>query len=114
MYHDGVTAAPAGAARSRGPRLGILSEMEYRERQNPELLRAVDYLLSHPEELSAVENREIHEFIRDCRRLQLGRIGPEDPGSAIRVLGELDILNAYERIRAYYLNCAETLAGGKR
>ena len=57
---------------------------------------------------------EIHEFIRDCRRLQLGRIGPEDPGSAIRVLGELDILNAYERIRAYYLNCAETLAGGKR
>ena len=22
--------------------------------------------------------------------------------------------NAYERIRAYYLNCAETLAGGKR
>ncbi len=57
---------------------------------------------------------EIHEFIRECRRLQLGRIGPEDPGSAIRVLGELDILNAYERIRAYYLNCAETLAGGKR
>lgn len=24
-----------------------------------------------------------------------------------------DILNAYERIRAYYLNIAETLAGGK-
>ena len=24
------------------------------------------------------------------------------------------IINAYERIRAYYLNCAETLAGGKR
>ncbi len=64
MYHDGVTAAPAGAARSRGPRLGILSEMEYRERQNPELLRAVDYLLSHPEELSDVENRELHEFNR--------------------------------------------------
>ena len=31
-----------------------------------------------------------------------------------RVLGELDIINAYERIRAYYLNCVETLAGGKR
>ena len=29
------------------------------------------------------------------------------------VLVELDILNAYERIRAYYLNVAETLAGGK-
>lgn len=60
------------------------------------------------------ESRAIHEFIRECRRTQLGRIGPEDPGSSIRVLGELDIINAYERIRAYYLNCAETLAGGKR
>jgi hypothetical protein len=28
-------------------------------------------------------------------------------------LVELDILNAYERIRGYYLNIAETLAGGK-
>ena len=52
--------------------------------------------------------------MRDCRRVQLGRVGPEDPGSSVRVLGELDIINAYERIRAYYLNCAETLAGGKR
>ena len=60
------------------------------------------------------ESSELHEYIRECRRMQLGRIGPEDPGSSIRVLGELDIINAYERIRAYYLNCAETLAGGKR
>jgi len=69
-----------------------------------------------PFELEAIQKRssELHEFIRDCRRTQLGRIGPEDPGSSIRVLGELDIINAYERIRAYYLNCAETLAGGKK
>ena len=60
------------------------------------------------------ESTAIHEHIRECRRIQLGRIGPDDPGSSIRVLGELDIINAYERIRAYYLNCAETLAGGKR
>ena len=60
------------------------------------------------------ESKELHEFVRECRRIQLGRVGPEDPGSSIRVLGELDIINAYERIRAYYLNCAETLAGGKR
>ena len=60
------------------------------------------------------ESREIHNYVREARRIQLGRIGPEDPGSSIRVLGELDIINAYERIRAYYLNCAETLAGGKR
>ena len=67
-------------------------------------------------DLEALQRRssELHDFIRECRRLQLGRIGPEDPGSSIRVLGELDIMNAYERIRAYYLNCAETLAGGKR
>ena len=60
------------------------------------------------------ESKNIHEFIRDCRKAQLGRVGPEDPGSSIRVLAELDIINAYERIRSYYLNIAETVAGGKR
>ena len=60
------------------------------------------------------ESREIHDFVRDCRRLQLGRVGPDDPNSPTRVLVELDIINAYERVRAYYLNLAETLAGGKR
>ncbi len=67
-------------------------------------------------DLESLQKRssELHAFIRECRRIQLGRVGPEDPGSSVRVLGELDIINAYERIRAYYLNCAETLAGGKR
>ena len=59
------------------------------------------------------ESREIHDFVRECRRTQLGRVGPDDPESPLRVLGELDIINAYERVRAYYLNIAETLAGGK-
>ncbi len=59
------------------------------------------------------EARAIHETVRTSRQGQLNRIGPEDPTSPIRVLVELDILNAYERIRAYYLNVAETLAGGK-
>ena len=59
------------------------------------------------------EARTIHEFIRDCRLAQLGRVGPEDPGSSIRDLVELDVINAYERMRAYYLNIAETLAGRK-
>ena len=69
-----------------------------------------------PVDLEKIQSRSktLHEYVRECRRIQLGRIGPEDPGSSIRVLGELDIINAYERIRAYYLNCAETLAGGKR
>ena len=67
-------------------------------------------------DLEAVQRRskELHDFVRECRRAQLGRIGPEDPGSSVRVLGELDIINSYERIRAYCINCAETLAGGKR
>ena len=59
------------------------------------------------------ECSEIHEYIRACRKIQLGRVGPDDPASALRVLGELDIINAYERVRAYYLNIAETLAGSK-
>ena len=67
-------------------------------------------------DLDAVQaqSKDIHDFVRTCRQGQLGRVGPEDPASPIRVLVELDILNAYERTRAYYLNIAETLAGGKR
>lgn len=60
------------------------------------------------------ESKNIHEYLRDCRKAQLGRVGTEDPGSSMRVLAELDIINAYERIRSYYLNIAETVAGGKR
>ena len=56
----------------------------------------------------------LHEYIRECRRKQLGRVGAGDPQSPVRVHAELDIINAYERIRAYYLNCAETLAGSKK
>ena len=67
-------------------------------------------------DLAAVqsESKDLHELIRACRQGQLNRIGPNDPTSPIRVLVELDIINAYERVRAYYLNCAETLAGGKK
>ena len=60
------------------------------------------------------ESKSLHDFVRECRRSQLGRIGPDDPSSPARVLVELDIVNAFERVRAYYLNIAETLADGKR
>ncbi len=56
------------------------------------------------------ESHELHELVRTCRQQQLNQIGPEDPNLALRVLGKLDILSAYERIRAYYVNVAETLA----
>lgn len=55
----------------------------------------------------------IGESIRAARRKQLDRVGPDDPDSPIRVLAELDILNAFERIRSCYINVAETLADGK-
>ena len=66
-------------------------------------------------DLAAVqsESKTLHELVRTSRQGQLNRIGPNDPNSPIRVLVELDVLNAYERVRAYYLNIAETLAGGK-
>jgi phosphate:Na+ symporter len=64
--------------------------------------------------LVETESQELGDFIRECRRRQLDRVGPDDPGSPTRVLAELDILNAYERIRSYYLNIAEILAGGKQ
>ena len=59
------------------------------------------------------QSKELHDLVRTSRQRQLNRIGPDDPNSPIRVLVELDILNAYERVRAYYLNIAETLVGGK-
>lgn len=65
-------------------------------------------------EAAQAESRELHQFIRSIRQGQLGRIGPDDPSSPMRVLVELDILNAFERLRSYYLNIAETVAGGKR
>lgn len=68
-----------------------------------------------PFDLAAVqaESSEIRKFVWNCRQGQLNRIGPDDPQSALRVLGELDILNAYDRVRSYYVNIAETLAGSK-
>lgn len=60
------------------------------------------------------ESKAIREFIRDCRKTQLGRVGADDPDSPLRVLCELDIINALDRVRACYVNIAETLAGGKQ
>ncbi len=64
--------------------------------------------------VAQAESRDLHQFIRSIRQGQLARVGPDDPTSPMRVLVELDILNAFERIRSYYLNIAETLAGGKK
>ena len=62
---------------------------------------------------AAKESSAIHEFIRTKRSLQLSRVSVDDPESPLRVLGELDIINAYERVRSYYMNIVETLVGEK-
>ncbi len=92
------------------------------------LIRVHDRVVSFAEEVSSrlksprppfdlvavqAESRAIGELVRKCRQVQLHRIGTDDPNSPMRVLVELDVLNAYERVRACYLNIAETLAGGK-
>ena len=59
------------------------------------------------------DSHGLGERIRAARRSQLDRVGPDDPDSPVRVLAELDILNAYERIRSCYVNIAETVAGHK-
>ncbi len=63
-------------------------------------------------DLAAVEEESsrLNELVRQSRQGQLNRIGPDDPSSSLRVLAELDILNAYGRMRSCYLNIAETLA----
>ena len=58
-------------------------------------------------------SHDIGGCIHDARGKQLSRVGSDDPDSPVRVLAELDILNAYERIRSCYINMAETLAGRK-
>ena len=58
-------------------------------------------------------SHDIGERIRSARRKQLDRVGPDDADSPIRVLAELDILNACDHIRSCYINIAETLADGK-
>lgn len=68
-----------------------------------------------PFDLAALQAtaHDIGARIRSARRRQLDRVGPDDPDSPVRVLAELDVLNAYERIRSCYINIVETLAGGK-
>ena len=59
------------------------------------------------------ESSELRAFIRETRRHQLSRLGG-DEAAPMRVLIELDILSAYDRMRSYYENIADMLLGGKR
>src|SRR5574344_2090945 len=60
---------------------------------------AVSAALAQPDPPSAAaalahlqaDSKDIHDLIRSTRQGQLGRIGPEDPNSPMRVLVELDI-----------------------
>lgn len=55
---------------------------------------------------------DLKKRVTDARQMQLMRVGGSG-SSAASVLAALDILNAYDRIRSYAMNIAETCAGGK-
>ena len=52
---------------------------------------------------------DIRGRVRDARQAALLTVG----SSPMRTLAQLDILNAFDRIRSCYLNISQTLAGGK-
>ena len=58
------------------------------------------------------ESAELRAFIRETRRRQLSRLGG-DEAAPMRVLIELDVLSAYDRVRSCYENIADALLGGK-
>ena len=94
------------------------SNLELLAGVNDVLAETVSGLIKSPRprfDLAALQanSHDIGGRIRNARRNQLDRVGPDDPDSPVRVLAELDILNAYERIRSCYINMAETLAGRK-
>ncbi len=56
---------------------------------------------------------ELKKRVLEARQIQLMRIGTSGSSTAA-VLAALDILNAYDRLRSYCMNIAETCAGGKQ
>ena len=54
-------------------------------------------------------SEDIRKRVRDARQSALGTVG----SAPMRTLAQLDILNAYDRIRSCYLNISQTLSGGK-
>ncbi len=56
---------------------------------------------------------DIGARVRDARRGLLLRLGNDSDTTPLRVLAELDMLNAYDRMRSYYINIYETIIGGK-
>ena len=54
-------------------------------------------------------SEDIRTRVRDARQAALLTVG----SSPMRTLAQLDLLNAFDRMRSCYLNIAQTLAGGK-
>lgn len=54
-------------------------------------------------------SEEIRMRVREARQSALLTVGP----APMRTLAQLDILNAFDRIRSCYLNVVQTLSGGK-
>lgn len=79
--------------------------------------RMVRFTRADMQSFTAIEewtalSADLKKRITDARQIQLLRVGSAGSGAA-SVLAALDILNAYDRIRSYSINIAETCAGGK-
>ncbi len=59
------------------------------------------------------KSADLKERIYQARQTELMRVG-NGGTDAVAVLAMLDALNAYDRIRSYAMNIAETCAGGKK
>ena len=65
------------------------------------------------EGLQAVSGSGLRKFMSLATTHRLAGVGTGLVFTAVVQSSAATILNAYERVRAYYLNIAETLAGGK-
>lgn len=59
VYLDASTAAPKGTWEGRGKTVATLSEITYNLETSPEVGLMLDYLEAHPDELNAVQKRQI-------------------------------------------------------
>ncbi len=68
--YDSLTVAPPASCERRGEVLTFLAEREYRCRTGKRMREAVELLLSHREELSPVQRREIELYHRETEYVE--------------------------------------------
>lgn len=70
LYYDGSTVAPSASTAHRGQTLSYISELSYGLATSKELCDAVDFLLSHSDELTPTQLREVKLFNKEREYMQ--------------------------------------------